>query len=358
MVGERPSLEEFIAGREEQRTAIEEAYRMAMEVLGPRIVTRPVVQDYEIVRELGRGSMGQVYLARQIDLDRLVALKVLPQGAALSQRSRQRFVEEARALAKLQHDNIVKVHEVIEEGDVLAYAMEWVDGLTLRQVLDQLRDSATDDLAEILGGDPAAVSSFGGESPMKCFVRLGVTIGHALHTVHEAGMVHRDVKPSNILIRRDGTPLLADFGLARGSDSDLTRTGTFVGTPIYAPFEQLQPVEGFEVDRRADVYALCVTLYEATSGVAPFQSNSTADMLARIEAGAIPRLRKAAPQAPAISRRFSPREWSATRTTGTRPHSSWRRTCNVFSDSSRSTRARPARCAGSAAWFAGNSGPS
>ena len=300
--GKQPDLEQVLEGREELSESIEEAHRMALGLVGMRGTTRPMLRDYEIVRELGRGSMGQVYLARQVNLDRLVALKVLPQGVALSPRGRQRFLDEARALAKLNHDHVIAVHDVIQEDDVLAYAMDWVEGMSFRSALRLLQEDlpAPDpvEAATLAAMRGAPNGSSGRRSLLRYFVKLGVTIGGALHMVHEAGLVHRDVKPANILIRRDGTALLADFGLARGVDSDLTITGAFVGTPVYAPIEQLQPEVHGDVDRRADVYALCVTLYEAVSGATPFKANSTSAVLSRIEAGVVPRLRKAAPHAP------------------------------------------------------------
>ena len=315
MAGRQPDLQACLAkardgsnGRSTvARASVEAAYAMALELVDTRAPARPMLDEYEIERDLGRGSMGQVFLARQVKLDRMVALKVLPPGAALSKRSRQRFLDEAQALAKLKHDNVVAVHDVIQQDGVLAYAMEWVEGMSVRAALDCLRDddrgASQDSTRAAVSAQLATMVGVSGESidrqdSLRYFAQLGVTIGRALHVVHEAGLVHRDVKPSNILIRRDGTPLLADFGLARGIDSDLTMTGTFVGTPIYAPIEQLQPTPDAEVDRRADVYALCVTLYEAVAGVSPFEASTTSAVLERVEAGSVPRLRKVARHAP------------------------------------------------------------
>jgi tetratricopeptide (TPR) repeat protein len=270
---------------------------MALDLVGRRDRANPEVQGYEVLHELGSGSMGTVYLARQLRLDRNVALKVLPRGVSLSARSRVRFLEEARSLARLHHENVVRVHDVIESGEVLAYAMDWVEGLSLQQVLVALADHpGRPDLAGLAAALGCEESELGASSLLSYLVQLGVTIATALEAVHEAGLVHRDVKPSNILIRRDGTPMLADFGLARGTESSLTRTGAFVGTPVYAPPEQLRS-EGAELDGRADVYALAVTLFEAIAGARPFRASTMVDVLARIEAGAAPPLRKFAPHA-------------------------------------------------------------
>ena len=206
---------------------------------------------------------------------------------------------EARALAQLRHDNIVCIHRIVDREDLLAYEMEWVDGPSLRQTVDALRAHGAgvklEHLTEILGAEPGAL---GNVTLVQYFVELGLAIARALHEVHEAGLIHRDVKPSNILIRRDGKPVLVDFGLARGLDPSVTRPGAFVGTPIYASPEQLRAGDE-ELDGRADVYSLGVTLYEAIALSPPFSGSSTTEVLRRIEAGRIPPLRR---QAPHVSR--------------------------------------------------------
>lgn len=257
---------------------------------------RPVIPGHVILRELGRGGMGTVYLARNIELDRTVAVKVLPRSCAISARARERFRHEAQALARIRHRQIIQVHEVIEDEDLLAYAMEWIDGASLSDVMTSLPvhngQATVADLARVLGVDSLTPSSW-----IPFFVSVGAAIAAALHEVHESGLVHRDVKPANILLRRDGQPVLTDFGLVRAMDSDLTQTGVFVGTPEYAAPEQLAPQDG-DVDRRTDVYALGVTLFEVIAGRVPFRGKTSSDVLRKIDAGDAPRLRKIAPHAP------------------------------------------------------------
>lgn len=248
----------------------------------------PTIPGYTLLRELGRGGMGAVYLARQERLaGRPVALKVLPAAMAISQRARERFRDEVRAVARLSHPNIVAIHDVVAEDGLHAYAMEWIDGRTLAAWI-------TERAAQ---GGPSRGSSPGVDSDSARICDIGIAIAQALAAVHGAGLLHRDVKPSNILLRRDGTPLLGDFGLARETDATLTQAGQFVGTAAYAPPEQLRG-EVERIDRRSDVYALGATLYHALALRPPFDGHEPARLLPQIE-GAGPRpLRKLNPRVP------------------------------------------------------------
>ncbi|HHI81181.1 MAG TPA: serine/threonine protein kinase, partial [Planctomycetes bacterium] len=286
----------------EELGEIRQVSRVVDEVLAdgepPRL---PVFAGYRILEEIGRGGMGTVYLAEQEGLSRRVAIKVLSPGLALSRRSRQRFLAEAKALARLQHEHVVAVHDIFVREDVLAYAMEWVEGRSLRQILAALRaeglspqEVRLEDLARILGVDPAQLEV---KTPLQFWLRVGISIARALQTVHEAGIIHRDVKPGNILIRRNGKALLSDFGLARSGDSSLSQSKGFVGTPIYAPPEQLGE-EGGEPSPVGDIYSLAVTLYEVATGRPPFRGRTTASVLMRISTGRAEPLRKAAPKMP------------------------------------------------------------
>jgi formylglycine-generating enzyme required for sulfatase activity len=274
-------LEPLIAGREHLRAEAERLLELAAGVgvaHPPSSSTRalPTVPGFTILGEVGRGGMGIVYRARQDSLGRLVALKILAPALLASKRSRERFVVEARALARLQHPNVVAVHEIVVQDDLCAYAMEWVDGTTLAQALEA-RDPRLDTTA---------------------IARLGVTIGRALAAVHAAGLVHRDVKPGNVLLRRDGSPLLSDFGLVRDDAHSMhTATGEFVGTTAFAAPEQLRG-EHDRVGPWTDVYGLGVTLYTALAGTTPFASSSHATMLRRIEEGAAVPLQRCAAQVP------------------------------------------------------------
>jgi serine/threonine protein kinase len=202
---------------------------------------------YEIIRPLGAGGMGEVFLARDRRLDRLVALKVL------SGEDRRRFLREARAQARSVHDGICQVYEIGERQGHAFIAMRFVDGPSLK----------------------AAAS---GHTLVEK-VQIVRDLALALHESHEQGVIHRDVKPSNVLLERrsDGgvRPILTDFGLAREPrGEDLTESGAILGTPAYMSPEQARATERI-VDRRTDVYSLGATLYEMLVGAPPFTGAST-----------------------------------------------------------------------------------
>ncbi len=281
--GERPEPGEYIGEYPDDAEAIEEAFRLAQQVAFGGHARYPQVPGFTIVSEIGVGGMGAVYVARQDRLGgRLVALKVLPEAHALSARARDRFRMESAAVARLRHPHIVSVFDVVEAPGVYAYAMELVDGASLA---DHIRDAGRTRAARpwrARAGRPPCDPDF-------C-CRLGVAIARALQTAHEAGVLHRDVKPSNILLRADGTVLLADFGLARDSSSAVrTEPGQFVGTVAYAAPEQLR---GAHVDARSDVYALGATLYHALSGRLPWAGATPHHILREMEERPPPRLRE------------------------------------------------------------------
>lgn len=210
------------------------------------------VRDYEIVELIGRGGMGSVYKARQLSLGRFVALKILLPRHSGSPDFITRFEREARLLAGLSHPNLVHVYDFGRDDDGLFLAMEHVEGRPLRL---PTRDRAA-------------------------LVRIVRDVALALQKVHDAGMVHRDVKPSNILIAADGTPKLGDFGIVVEPQKDdrLTETGVFVGSPHYASPEH---IEGRTLDGRSDLYALGVILFEGLAGRPPFTAPSSAAVLAK-----------------------------------------------------------------------------
>lgn len=253
---------------------------------------------YRLLQVLGRGGMGTVYAAMQRSLQRMVALKLLS-PTAVGERSLWRFQREARLLAQLEHPGIVKVVETgVVEGQPF-FAMELVAGASLAAVLHELAALDVDRrsgsaIARVVEQRAAAVEPGGAsapsfalpEDPVLAMVAIVAAVATALVSAHAAGVVHRDVKPGNILIRRDGAVRIADFGIAHRDDgASLTATGDLAGTPGYMAPEQLR---GDPVDHRADVFALGVVLYEALTLRLPFRGMTVAERLAGIEASPVP----------------------------------------------------------------------
>ena len=274
---------------------------------------------FRILGELGRGGMGVVYLALDPRLGRRVALKALGPRLVISDRARTRFEREIRAIAGLKHPRIVPVYEVGEEAGIPWYTMELIEGRTLAQVVQSLKDLQlrTDELnpthlsqvtfferedtdSRLLHDSESGAALAGGETPSpeigvlptqwgKTYVetvcRMVHDVAEALDHAHAQGVVHRDVKPSNVLIDARGHALLFDFGLARlESEEALTQTGDFAGTPFYVAPEQIAGGHGRgrTVDHRADVYSLGVTLFELLTLQRPFQGKNTQQVFRQI----------------------------------------------------------------------------
>ena len=216
--------------------------------------------DYELLGEIARGGMGVVYKARQVRLNRVVALKMILDGALSSDTALRRFRSEAQTAASLQHPNIVAIHEVGEHEERQFYSMDYIEGRSL---------------AAVIGGRPL---------PPDQAARLLLTTAEAVHHAHLRGVLHRDLKPANILIDARGQPHVADFGLAKqvGCESSLTLTGIVVGSPGYMSPEQLRGDKG-AVDARSDVYALGATLYEALTGRSPFLAATVMETMRQVE---------------------------------------------------------------------------
>jgi tetratricopeptide (TPR) repeat protein/predicted Ser/Thr protein kinase len=219
--------------------------------------------DFEVVRELGRGGVGIVYEARQHSVPRRVALKLLHEDAPLGPAARARFQREAETLARLQHPGIVRVLGADATARPPWLAMEFVDAEPLSELLDRLRGT-------------------GHQGPsIRMLVETVAQVADALHHAHTAGIVHRDVKPSNILCCADGHAVLTDFGLARGLDAPtLTRTGVAVGTPAYMAPERI--LGDGDDDPRADVFSLGLTLYECLALRRAFEGHGSQEILHRI----------------------------------------------------------------------------
>jgi serine/threonine-protein kinase len=212
---------------------------------------------YEILGELGRGGMGVVYKARHEGLNRLVALKMIRPGGDLEERAR--FKAEAEAVARLQHPNIVQIHEVAEHDGRPFLSLEYCGGGSLSDRLD---------------GTPL---------PPAEAATLIETLARAMGHAHRHGIIHRDLKPANVLLTAAGVPKITDFGLARHLDSDrgLTQTGAVVGTPSYMAPEQASGRRQ-DVGSAADVYALGAVLYECLTGWPPFKGGTTIDTLDQV----------------------------------------------------------------------------
>jgi serine/threonine protein kinase len=221
--------------------------------------------DFRIVREVGRGGMGIVYEAEQLPLGRRVALKVLPAAAALDPRRRQRFQVEAHAAALLHHEHIVPVFGCGCEQGVPYFAMPFIDGRSLADLIEDRRAGRS---------DPAAVRQA---------ARFGLQAAEALEHAHSLGVIHRDIKPSNLLVDARGHLWVADFGLARiaADDAGLTGTGDLVGTLRYMSPEQVRG-DGAGVDARADLYALGATLYELLTLRPAFAVQGRSELIDRI----------------------------------------------------------------------------
>jgi len=223
---------------------------------------------YEIRSKIGEGGMGQVYLAQDTELDRTVAIKILPESLASDQHRLQRFVQEAKAASALNHPHILTIHEIGTFGNSRFIATEFIDGETLRQRMN--------------GG-------------MRLLEMLEVSseIASALAAAHAAGIVHRDIKPENVMVRRDGYVKVLDFGLAKlteakGSASDLeaptramvnTGAGTVMGTANYMSPEQ---AKGVHVDERTDIWSLGAVLYEMAAGQLPFPGETPTETISLI----------------------------------------------------------------------------
>jgi|GEM_PF-5699018 len=227
---------------------------------------------YQLLELLGTGGMGAVYKAVDPHIGRTVALKLLAPGMQQNAELRERFLREARAAGRLQHPNIVVIHDLGEEAGELYIAMEFLEGETLAEQLKQRRSLPVPEAVEVMA-----------------------QVAKGLHYAHERGVVHRDVKPHNIMITRDGLAKIVDFGIARAGDQRLTKTGQVMGTVFYMSPEQ---INGRPLDGRSDVFSAGVVLYEMLTGRVPFEGESTGATMMKIIMEPTPPLRMLAPLSP------------------------------------------------------------
>ncbi len=226
---------------------------------------------FEILERIGQGGMGAVFKARQVSMDRFVALKILPRRLAQNKDFVQRFLREARSAAKLRHPNIVQAHDVGFADGYYFFAMEFVDGQTLSQIVARHGPLGQNRALEVM--------------KQTC---------SALAAAHDAGIVHRDIKPANIMIDRNGGVRVTDFGLAKRTEGDVnvTADGRVLGTPAYVAPEM---AKGAEADARSDLYSLGATVFFALSGRSPFEGSNFSEVLIKQATEPAPPLATVAP---------------------------------------------------------------
>lgn len=287
--GHAPAVPEFLRrAPKDARPGLERCLKtlLSSRTPGPLQLVRPGSRlgRYTVEREIGRGGMALVFLARDGELGRAVALKVLRPGLALEANHRDRFRREGQAMARLNHPNVVAVFEVGEQDGLDYLAMEYVPGPSLesvRQALPTERLPSAEELAAALGA-PALARTHGEFEPLMAHLFGELCAG--LVAAHEVGLIHRDIKPANILIHSGGRPVLADFGLAQADgDSALSLSGTTLGTPHYMSPEQAHLVSA-AIDGRTDIYSLGATFYELLGGQRPYEGDSVFEVFQAIRA--------------------------------------------------------------------------
>lgn len=262
------------------------AVEAATEMLADeRAIVGKQIGHYQVLSLIGRGGMGEVFLAQDTRLGRKVALKILCTDFTRNEDRLRRFRQEARAASALNHPNIITIHEIAQEGSLQFIATEYVEGKTLR---------------EHISGRPIALGQA---------LDIAVQVASALAAAHQAGIIHRDIKPENIMVRGDGFAKVLDFGLAKLVERAATATGSagptlakvetnpgmVMGTPHYMSPEQAR---GVKVDHRTDIFSLGVVLYEMVAGRAPFAGATSADLIMAILGKEPAPLQRSRPEVP------------------------------------------------------------
>jgi serine/threonine protein kinase/WD40 repeat protein len=314
--GERPSLTEYVNEHPELAELIREYFpaMLVMEELGSvdgdtqsaRLGGANIpdqIADYRILREMGRGGMGIVYEAIQESLGRRVALKVLPFHGLLGRTHLERFCREARAAARLHHTNIVPVFAVGEDHGIHYYAMQFIQGQSLAEVLREVRrqEPRFDDKTGLLdssGSVPPSQSELTTQVQGPYFrkaAQIGLQVAEALDYAHREGILHRDIKPANLLLDTSGRMWITDFGLAKSEEwAELTSPGDVLGTVRYMAPERFQG----RADARSDVYGLGLTLYEMLTLRPAFGDSDRVRLMDRIAHEEPPRPRQVDPHIP------------------------------------------------------------
>ena len=256
--------------KNEAETRLAESER----TLSEGAVSFPTLPGYTVLERLGAGGFGEVYRARDDKLQRDVAVKIELPSASVEQPSQERFLGEARALARVRHPNVLAIHSVTEYREGIALVTEFIDGKPLSEIVEDI--------------GPFGAAEAG---------RIGIELCHALAAVHGAGLVHRDVKSPNVLREQGGRIVLADFGLGVivAEGRGVTESALPVGSPLFMAPEQIR---GDVPDARTDLYALGVLLYHVSTGKFPVKSFDLRDLLGRIEKGDLVPLSDARPDLP------------------------------------------------------------
>ncbi|MEM7164742.1 MAG: protein kinase [Planctomycetota bacterium] len=304
--GQRPHVEDFVRRCPERSeeirallTAIDHIQPVSQGLHLPTVAAPDRLGGYRVVRELGRGGMGVVYEAEEAALGRHVALKVLPAHATCSPRFLERFRREAQTAAGLQHPNIVMVHGVGEDQGMHFFAMQYIDGQGLDAVLKDAQPSVATAAPgnTTQGNTTLGTATLGTATLERCrtVASIGLQVADALDHAHRQGILHRDVKPSNILLDAQGHAWISDFGLCKVEEAgDLTQSGDLVGTLRYMAPERLAG----RTDARSDLYSLGVTLYELLTLEPPFRAHDRAELLHQVQEHRPRRLRELDPNIP------------------------------------------------------------